>query len=96
MVQTKNVFICEKCSAYFDNENEASECEKILVNPPKYAVGDMINIYSQYMASPSIEKYEIVEVDNKIERTTHDVIYWVFAKLVNKKLRVPERYVHKI
>jgi hypothetical protein len=95
MVKTKAVFLCEKCGAYYDNEKEAIECEKKPLKAPKYRVGDYLNIQNPFMTQPSIEKYEIVEIEPKVEKGTHDVIYWVFAKLMNNRVRVPEKYLIK-
>lgn len=96
MVKTKAMFICEKCGASYEQEKEAIDCEKKPVNAPKYKVGDFLNILNPFMTQPSIEKYEVVEIEPKIEKGTHDVIYWVFVKLMNNKVRVPEKYLVKI
>ena len=95
MVSTKTVFVCEKCGAFYENENDAKECEMKPSEDPKYKIGEYLNIFSQYMTTPSIEKYEVVDIEPKIQKNTHDILYWVYAKIVNKKFIVPEKYLVK-
>lgn len=95
MVKTKKVFVCEKCGAFYEHEKEAIECESKPIKVPKYKIGEFLNIQNPYMTQPSIEKYEIVEIDSRIEKGTHDVLYWVYAKLMNNRVRVPEKYLVK-